>query len=71
MTADDKELEEQLRKEQEAGLAARLGTDPPPGMLPDGTLNVVSADDPPYRPKVEGEGDDDDLSDLDELDELV
>lgn len=28
--------------------------EPPPGMLPDGKLNIVNADDPPYKPRIIG-----------------
>lgn len=44
MAKDKKKLSDQVAK----GTSMDDGT--PPGMLPDGKLDIVKADDPPYRP---------------------
>ena len=33
--------------------------EPPPGMLPDGKLNIVNEDDPPFVPRIIPDGNDD------------
>jgi len=46
MSAEQNEFEEKLVHEQVAGFKARTEDEPPPGMLPDGTLNVVEPGSP-------------------------
>lgn len=48
----ENEFEKRLAAEQEAGFKARMEDEPAPGMLPDGTLNAVSADAPPFDPQI-------------------
>ena len=46
MSTEQNEFEEKLVREQVAGFKARTEDEPPPGMLPDGTLNVVEPGSP-------------------------
>lgn len=48
----DKDFDEKLDREQKAGIKQRLERDPPIGTLPDGKINYVNPDDPPFEPKI-------------------
>jgi type III restriction enzyme len=46
------DFERRLTKEQAEGFRARMEEEPPIGMLPDGTLNVVEPGAPPFKPTI-------------------
>lgn len=45
-------FEKQQSKEQKKGIRRRIEDAPPPGMGPDGKLNVIEKDAPAWKPKV-------------------
>jgi hypothetical protein len=59
-------LEQQIASRQAKGIAERLGPEAPAiGMNPDGTLNIVQEDDPPFMPRIlAADAFDDDFSDI-------
>jgi hypothetical protein len=45
-------FEAKLKAEQEKGLKSRLMNEPPPGLLPDGMLNLVERGSPRQQPVI-------------------
>lgn len=69
---DQKQFDEQIAGEQKIGTRARLDDAPPIGFLPNGEINLVEKGSKKSEPTVtEEEPDDDDFSDLDDLDALA